>query len=300
MRDLDWDHIRVFLAVARAGSLTKAAHFLGVSLPTVSRSLGDFEATLDGRLFDRLPTGLSLTDFGASVLQVAEQVESGVGALEQILSSPNARRKRPIRVTSIASVATFLARYLDADDLDEPPVEIASSGDNLSLARREADIALRMRRYPSDGEVFVKRLCTLRFALYGHADMAESPGPIVGFSRESYPSEQGAWLDSLSPAEPPFRFSDMWLRYEAVASGKGATILPCFVGDADPRLRRVLDAPGELDEEVFLLVHSDQRSSPEIRKAIDRLSRIFKRHQEALEGTLDHRRLRPSSSGIQE
>lgn len=276
----------MFLALARAGSLTKAARQLGVSVPTLSRDLSEFEEKMGATFFDRLPTGLGLTDAGNSILELAEVIESEVKAMDQAISNSTAKRKRAVRVTATASIATFLARYLKAGAPDDPAIEVLSSGNVASLARREADIALRMRGYPSEGALTVRRLCTLRFTLYGGINMADALEPIVGFSHDCYPSEQGTWLDSLSTAQQPLRFSETWLRYEAAAGSNGATVLPCFIGDTDSRLHRLLEPPKELDEEVFLIVHSNQRHSLDVKKTLGRISQVFKQHQAILEGRL--------------
>src|SRR5262249_14598160 len=106
---MDWDDVRVFLAVARHGSLRAAGRALGWSQPTVGRRLVAFEATFGGRtLFDRLPEGLRLNAAGEALLPAAEQLENAALSLERRRVAASPALSGTVRV----SVGEWAARFL--------------------------------------------------------------------------------------------------------------------------------------------------------------------------------------------
>src|ERR1700747_3726806 len=110
---MDWDDVRVFLAVARRGSLRAAGRAPGLSQPTIGRRLAAFEATFGGpTLFDRLPEGLRLNAAGEALLPAAEQLESSALALERRRAAASPALSGTVRISVGEWAASFLARCL--------------------------------------------------------------------------------------------------------------------------------------------------------------------------------------------
>src|SRR5262252_829580 len=112
-RAIDWDGVRVFLAVTREGSLRGAGRALGLSQPTIARRLAAFEAGFGGpSLFDRLPEGLRLNAAGEHLVAAAESVEDAVLTLERRRVAASPMLSGTVRVSTGECAAGFLARCL--------------------------------------------------------------------------------------------------------------------------------------------------------------------------------------------
>lgn len=283
--------------MARAGSLAAAATALRVSEATARRHLRALEEELGSPLFDRLPNRLELTRLGRGLIEAAGAMEEEALRFERAARAGAAAPGEPVRVTATTSVALFVARHLDRVLAALPAgTQLRLSGTRaaLSLAHREADIALRMRRPPERGELAVRRIGSVAFSLYAARDLLAGTGwsegdglgrlPVVGL-RDDPESRQARWLDGIAAgARMPLRLDEVPLRLEAARRGLGAALLPCFLGDAEPGLRRLLPPPPELDEDVYLLVHDDVRSVPTVRAACQALAGLFRDEAADLRG----------------
>lgn len=99
---------------------------------------------------------------------------------------------------------------------------------------------------------------------------------VVGLAETARAPSQSRWLDEAAAARGAavrLRFSEVALRHRAVRDGAGASLLPCFLGDGDPALVRLLPPPPELAEDVFLLLH--ERRRPAVRAVADALGQVF-------------------------
>src|SRR5258707_2459928 len=144
---MDWDDVRVFLAIARKGSMRAAGRALGLSQPTIARRLAAFEATFGGAtLFDRLPEGLRLNAAGERLLPAAEGVERAVLTLERRRAAASSVLSGTVRVSTGECAAGVLARCLSGAATTALPAGVTLELLSLQpadLARREADLALR-------------------------------------------------------------------------------------------------------------------------------------------------------------
>src|SRR5438105_13219674 len=142
---MDWDDVRVFLAVARQGSMRAAGRALGLSQPTIARRLTAFEAAIGGpSLFDRLPEGLRLSAAGEKLVSAAESVEEAVLTLERRRAAASPALSGTVRVSTGEAAAGFLARCLRESPATALPtgitLELVDSRQTANLARREADM----------------------------------------------------------------------------------------------------------------------------------------------------------------
>ncbi len=294
---LGWDDVRAFLEVARRGTLPEAARSLGISTATAGRRVQRLEAALGASLFERLPNRLALTPLGEELAEAGTAMRQGAAALAQRATTWTARTDAPVRVTATGSVSLFLAahaRHL-AVLAEGVTVSVLTTKAALDVAGGEAEIALRMRRLPADGPLAGRRLGRVAFAVYAARDLWEELKrpenwrdlDVVGLPETARTPSQSRWLDTAAErhgAVVRLRFGEVALRHRAVRESAGASLLPCFLGDRDPELVRLLDPPPELIEDVHLLLHERGRRTRPVRTVADALSRLFRGAADALCG----------------
>jgi len=168
---MDWDDVRVFLAVAREGSRLAAGRALGLSQPTIARRLAAFEATF-GRpaLFDRLPEGLRLTTAGEQLVPAAESIEDAVLTLERRRAAASPVLSGTVRVSTGECAGGFLARCLSGSTTTALPSGITLElvdelRQTANLVRRQADMALR-HEPPESGDFYISKAGTFACAAY--------------------------------------------------------------------------------------------------------------------------------------
>src|SRR5580692_4489270 len=172
---MDWDDVRVFLAVAREGSMRAAGRALGLSQPTIARRLAAFEATFGGpTLFDRLPEGLRLNAAGEHLVPAAESVEDAVLTLERRRAAASPVLSGTVRVSTGECAAGFLARCLSEATTRALPSGITLElvdelRQTANLVRRQADMALR-HEPPEGGDFYISKAGTFACAVYRRRD----------------------------------------------------------------------------------------------------------------------------------
>ena len=281
---MDWDHVRVFLAVADAGGLGRGAAALGLSEATVGRQVAALERALNSRLLERLANRVELTPVGRRLAEAARAMAEGAAGIERLAAAAAAEPAMPVRVTATTSLALFLTGHLERllAAAGGAPLELVNTRAAQSLPQREAEIALRMRRPPERGDLVVRRVGRLAFALYARSGHA--PAGLIGL-RDDPASRQSRWLEQQAAGAPVrLRLAELPLRLQAVRQGLGASLLPCFLGDADPTLTRLGAPPPELVEDIYLLVHADLRELPQVRGVAQELGRLLQEHAGPLAG----------------
>lgn len=233
---IPWDAVQLFLAVADGGSLTSAATKLGITQPTASRRLLDLEATLGEVLFERGVGGTRLTSFGARLLEPARHMAEWAGETERIAERVQTQPTGVVRITAPPGLAfEFVAPFAAwlRDVLPEIRIEVLSTIAYLDLARREADLALRMQAPTQRDLVSVASLDfdVLPFASKGYVAR-------LGKSPELSKLDFIAWAppyDRLSPNSdlarmipgfrPAFTSDDYLVQLRAAMSGLGVIFL---------------------------------------------------------------------------
>ena len=170
-RTMDWDDVRVFLAVAREGSMRAAGRELGLSQPTIARRLAAFETSFGGQtLFDRLPEGLRLNAIGEQLVPAAESIEDAVLTLERRRAAASPALSGTVRVSAGECAAGFLARCLSEATTTALPSGITLElvdelRQTANLVRRQADMALR-HEPPEGGDFYISKAGTFACAVY--------------------------------------------------------------------------------------------------------------------------------------
>jgi DNA-binding transcriptional LysR family regulator len=288
----NWDDLRVFLTLAREGTLTTAAKALGVSHPTVARRVQVLEQQIGARLFDRLPDRFAPTAAGEKLLADTEAMEKAALSIQRHSAGLGDTVSGVVRLSSGEAMAAWVARHLPwlRERLNHIEFEVVESHMLANLSRREADLLIR-EQVPELADIVTRKLGRVAYAVYAAHGFALPQKPVlqrlpwIGFDdNHSYmPGQQ--WLQKeLGGARPVIRSNNWLVLLEAVRSGAGLAVLPCYLGDRDRALRRVGGIIPEVFADQWLLVHRDLRALPRVRAVMDALVDLFQRERTLLEG----------------
>ncbi|MHB0775620.1 LysR family transcriptional regulator [Halomonas sp. WWR20] len=293
---LCWDDARVFLAIARTGTLSAAARTLGIGLATTTRRLERLEAALGVPLFSRHQSGYRLTDDGAVLVGGAE-------ALEQAGHAFGAAAKGQGQVAGCVRLATAenLANPLILPSLPqlfarhpELSMEVVTDVRTVNLHQRDADLAVRMVK-PERGNVTIRRLGMLGFGLYGapgyvqnRARGADRAGfdndHFIGWSETQSHLPAAQWINRTLRGRP-CRLTTRTLSAQLAAAraGLGLAVLPHFLA----RQAGLVCIAEELgaDQPIWLAMHSDLVHSRRVRVVADHLTELFLDKRAELRGS---------------
>ncbi len=288
--EMDWSDVRVFLAIAREGSMRAAGRALGLSQPTIARRLAAFEASFGGpSLFERLPEGLRLSVAGERLVPAAKNVEDAALTLERRRAAASPALSGTVRVSTGECAAGFLARCLSIPTTPLPrgiTLELVESRQTANLARREADMALRHQR-PESGDFYVSKAGTFACTVYRRRG-AEANAWITYTDEQSHYAP-ARWVQrEVEATRTPvaLRASSMLMHLEAIRAGTGRGVLPCYVGDGHPLLERLAPPIPEIAAEYWIIVHRDLRRAARVRAVIDWMKALFAEHREMLAGSV--------------
>lgn len=272
MQDRNWDDLRFVLGVARARSFSGAARQLGVNESTVARRIAQAERRLRARLFERTQGRLRPTEAGAAMIKLAERMELEVQAAEGALSGADERAAGSVRVTSVPLVANrVLAPALPGLLAAHPQlrIELIAEPRDLSLTKREADIALRLARPQREVRAIARRIGRLDYAVYGPARQPAGSLPWITYDDGMADLPQSRWIAEQIAREradlPRLAVNDAETLIQCVTAGLGKSLLPVAVGERQPGLVRLGDSPRALSRELWLMVHPDLRDLIRIR-----------------------------------
>ena len=280
---MDANDLSLILALSRERTLAAAAEKMGVDLSTVFRRLNALEARLQVRLFDRSPRGYQPTPAGQRAAGAAERVETELLALDREISGRDQQLSGVVRVTasetfSYAVLPTLFAQFRAV----HPRIRVVLSIDNrvIDLSRREADVALRVRR-PADPDLFGRKLTNVAWAFFGAREGAVNlrrDGKAFNFGKhsvigwdESARIIASEWIAANVPTERiSYRSNSLVNQLLSARAGLGLALLPCYLGDGDRGLERVLvDPVAELATELWMVTHRDLRNTARVRAFFD-------------------------------
>lgn len=271
---MNWDDIRLFLAVAQAGGLTGAAGKRNGSPATLGRHIARLEEALGQNLFRRSATGYALTQAGQDLLAEAKPMEAAALGVERWREEH--RGTRTVRLSAGSWTSWFLARNMDVLQQPADPFQLAfaSAEERLDIARRHADIGIRNAR-PVEIGLAGRTIGDVAFATYRQRG-AQPKGWIA--SASSTPSAQWVRLNHadaiIVDANTPRVAMDL------CEAGAGMAVLPCFVGDQNDRLERVEQGHAggvieALTHAQWLVCHHETRNQPAIRAVINRIGALI-------------------------
>lgn len=282
---MDWDDLKIALAIARNGSLNAAARALGTTQPTVSRRLDGLERSIGVKLFERGANGLSATPLCLGLLESLSQMDEGAQAVERRIAARDTGLKGPIAVTSLGwfgddVLAPLLARF--GAEHRRVTIELVNDPRRFNLFRREADIALRVGSFDQE-ELVQRTVATVSYGLYASPEYLNShghpafddgcPGHLVTSLVES-PNQvvHIEWLKSIAPrAHTVIRTNGIQSHIATAGAGAAMAVLPRVLADRKSTLLRLQPPLPEPSQPVKLGVHADMRRSSRIRALIDYL-----------------------------
>lgn len=289
---MNWDDLRFFVDLAETASLSATARNLRVDHSTVARRIAALEQSLGLRLFDRLPQGYPLTAEGERLKEQTAHLSETMLAIARSAAGGQAGLSGTVRVSAPpAFAAFFLAARLGPLRAAHPGIQLELSGSfsAANLTRRDADIAIRLRR-PEGAALVARRLCDSGYGLFAARDsFAGTPidtVPLMGFEENLNQTPQQVWLRRYAGKRPfVLRTSDHAALYQAVRAGLGAATLPFFLTAGDKGLMR-LDRNDMPKREVWLLAHEDVSRAPRVRAVMEGLADIIRRDRAIIETDL--------------
>ena len=245
---MDWSDLRIFLAIAREGTLGGAAQKLGQSQPTMGRRLKALEEAVGQILFQRTGDGFILTDEGEAVLSHAERIEEEVLAFQRRLAGEDQQLEGLLRISSSDWFGAHMLAPVFADFAKLHPlvvIELLTSHILYSLPRREAELVFRIRPF-DEPEVISRRLMTIPYGAYLKSDLeAPLPGdgvgtPLITLNVDFESMPDAVWLRRILPnGHVISRSNNRDVQAQMCASGAGVAVLPRPIGDALPGLTRL-------------------------------------------------------------
>lgn len=285
---MNWDDARVFLAVCRESTLRGAARVLGVDQATVGRRISALEKSLDATLFLRTSEGYALTALGEAALKAAQSMEASALELQRRIQGLDDRLTGEVRVSTTDSLAVdfiipAIARLHDRHP--EVRVHLDASTHMASLAKREADIAVRNTR-PEDPDLIARRIARWPvglFAAQAYLDARGLPQPGAAFEGHDLVMYQPYLQrkDATLASEPLHRGrvvstvgAGLLLR-RAIVAGIGLGELPVYLGEKDGLVRVWPERTRSAPYDVWLVTHDDLRHTARVRAVIDAIVESF-------------------------
>jgi len=280
---MDWDKLRVFHAVAEAGSFTHAGERLNLSQSAVSRQISALEESLNVPLFHRHARGLILTEQGELLYKTAHEVFAKLSITEAQLLESKKQAAGQLRVTTtVAFGSTWLTPRAREFLTLYPDIQLSLLIDDseLDLGMREADVAVRMTE-PRQPDLIQRHLMTVRFHIYGSVDYLKRRGipqtvedlknhDLIVYGHDTRPPIHDInWITAVGDPEPGERnvileVNNQYAIYRAVRSGLGLAALPDYMIDENLNIVRVLPEVSGPKAEAYFVYAEELRHSKRI------------------------------------
>jgi DNA-binding transcriptional LysR family regulator len=287
----NWDDVRIFARLAECGTLSATARVLKVTHVTVARRLAELEAALGQTLFYRKAEGYHLTSVGEAALREAMTMEQA--ALNLMDISHEDKHYQLIRI----SATRALSDYWLIDQLkvfgnrhSNINFELVTESRNVSLAHREADIAIRLAR-PVDSDTVGRSVAEIHFGLYGRQDVVtryreSGEACFIGFSDESAHIPEAEWINDFARG---YRFvlrtNSLSAQLSTARDGKGLALLPFYLTADEPELVQVPLSEPLPKREIWLMARRDVLRKPAIRQLFDFLVEAFRTNKALFYGS---------------
>lgn len=287
---MNWDDLRLFLAVARTGSISGAAKHLGVQHSTVSRRMRQLEEQLGARLIERKKSGYELSLAGENVKEAATRMESEALHVDGAVLGKDADLSGSLQVTAINNMASTILIPMFADFSKAHPqvaLHLIVSNSDASLSQREADVAIRLTDSPAY-TLIGKRIVTVASTIYGsraYIEQIRLGGREPKWLGVECCNFHKSWTkQSCGEQSHNFYSDDTLLTLAAVREGLGVSYLPCFMGDADPLLDRYCKPEPAHNLGLWILLHPDLKRTARVLAFRDHMARSILEKRNLFEG----------------
>ncbi|OCX67229.1 LysR family transcriptional regulator [Thioclava sp. SK-1] len=294
---MDWDDLRVFLAVARAESLSGAGRLLKVDAATVGRRVARLEEALDTKLFLKSPQGYTLTDPGARMLPHAEAMEQAMSGAAEEISGQTGKLTGQMRIGAPDGIANYLLPQICRDISNDNPeleLQIVALPRVFNLSKREADMAIAVSR-PTAGRLTVQKLTDYRLSLAAHRSYLAKMPPIcsradllahrmVGYIPDMIFDKELDYMAETGVDRVTLASNSVSVQMQMLRAGGGIGIVHDFARPFVPGLERVLPDEITLTRSFWLLRHADDRRSERLSRIAEVLGQGLRREVARLEG----------------
>ena len=284
--DLDWNHLRVFLAVAESGSLSGAARQLALSQPTLSRNISDLETSLGVNLFERIARGMYLTEAGKALLEPARQMQKSAELFSLKAFGQTQKLAGTIRLTASEMISGHILPPILSKLRQTHPeiqIEIVATDAVVNLLEHHADIAIRHEN-PQQSDLISKKLGEAKIGFFAHADyLKRVGGQSTSNSNVNHDwiglDKSTLWINAFRKSYKnvdreffAFRCDNVMVTWQAALAGLG--IVPAFFSIAKnwPEMQQVkADCPmGKIP--IWLVAHRELWDNPRMRVTFDALA----------------------------
>ena len=275
---MDWSDLRIFLAIAREGTLGAAARKMAQTQPTMGRRLRVLEDALGHKLFQRTKDGFVLTDEGSTLLGHAERMEGEALAIERRLAGQTQQLEGQLRITSSDWFGTHILTPVLAEFSTLHPqveIELLTDARFLSLSRREADVAFRIRPF-DEPDVVSRKLLHMRYGAYlrrgiAHPMAGDGTGSaLLALDAAFAGAPDDSWLQAMLPkARTVFRSNSRDVQARMCAHGVGIAVLPIPLAEATAGIEQIdlgAEPPGR---DTWVGYHRDLRRLARLRTLLD-------------------------------
>ena len=292
---MDWDDLRVFLAVARTESLSSAGKILKLDPATVGRRIARLEDAISARLFLKSPQGYTLTDQGTGLIPHAERAETAMLGAREALSGPEGLTGQ-IRIGAPDGCANYLLPQVLAAICDENPgleVQIVALPRVFNLSKREADLAIAVSR-PEAGRLTVQKLtdyqlhlAASRAYLASHTEITDlvqlTSHRLVGYIPDMIFDKELDYLSHIGAGVPPLASNSVSVQLNWLRHGAGVGVVHDFALPSAPELVKVLPDSVHLTRAFWLIRHADDARADRLNRFAARLGDGIRREIQRLE-----------------
>jgi DNA-binding transcriptional LysR family regulator len=289
-----FDDLRLIRTIGETGTLTGAARRLSVDHSTAFRRLGAIEKRLGARLFVRARDGYTPTTAGDAAIAMAKRILDDLGELESRIAGEDLRPSGTVRVTTADTLLDLISPIIATLRSEHPEItiELVAANSFFTLTKRDADIAIRPAAAAPEGLV-ARQLAKVATAPYAapeylarHAAKSGlSEHDWIGFDDSLSHLGSAKWLTkNVAKDRVVCRTNSLMALRAAARAGIGVAALPCYLGDADPRLQHVGSPLKEMDSSLWLLTHPDLRRVARVRTVLDVLANHLVAERALIEG----------------
>lgn len=297
---MQWDDVRIFLAVARHDTLSAAGRALKIDPATVGRRIGRIEKDVGAALFVKSQSGYALTNAGQRLEQHAEQIEQAMnGALADLHGEAGALSGQ-IRIGAPDGCANFLLPQVCAKIADQHPnldIQIVALPRVVNLSKREADFAITVSP-PSTGRLLVQKLTDYKLHLAAtEGYLSDAPAlntledltghRIIGYIPDMIFDKELDYLSELNASRVDLASNSVAVQFNWVRAGAGVGIVHDFAVPFAPKMRRVLKKDFSLTRSFYLVRHADDRKLEHMNEFARALGEGLRLEVQALEDRLD-------------
>jgi DNA-binding transcriptional LysR family regulator len=292
---MDWDDLRIFLAVARSESLSGAGKRLKIDAATVGRRIARLEESMGARLFAKSPQGYTLTEEGTRLLPHAERAETALDGAREALSGPEGLSGQ-IRIGAPDGCANYLLPQVLAEICDANPgleVQIVALPRVFNLSKREADLAIAVSR-PTAGRLTVQKLTDYHLHLAAHPDYLAHAAPLrspqdlsrhrlVGYIPDMIHDKELDYLAELGARSVALASNSVSVQLNWLRAGAGVGVVHDFALPAAPELVQVIPDQVALTRSFWLIRHADDGRVERLNRFADLLATGLRREVLRLE-----------------